>query len=372
MKIGLVTIYHVPNYGSVLQAYATQMLLKSLGYDCEIIQYKYPNRWHFDNGFPKPNNLKIFLHKFGLRTSHRGEIKINLFRKRFLNFTRLFNSLEDLRAQDWADFGCFIAGSDQVWNAKYVLGDSVFMLSFVPPEIPRLSFSSSFALKELPDNLIPKYRYELSQFRALSVREENGKQIIIQQLKINKDVFVCLDPTLLLDKTQWLKIIPRSRFNKKAPYILLYMLNYAFEPRPYVYEILAHYQKRLNCTIRAIAGYSKSYNLNMMDMSDVSVPEFIDLFANADLIVTSSFHGTAFGINFGRPLISLVPNNNDDDRQTSFLRRIGAHSCIAPIDTNVENINPYYDTSVVANNLGMLRNKCICWLEKNLRLLCDD
>ena len=84
MKIGLVTIYQVPNYGSVLQAYATQFLLEHFGAECKIIKYKYPNEWHWNHGARKPQGLRAFIRK--LIPSKKTKV-LQQFRNEYFHFT---------------------------------------------------------------------------------------------------------------------------------------------------------------------------------------------------------------------------------------------------------------------------------------------
>lgn len=366
MKIGLVTIYQIPNYGSVLQAFATQFLLDQLGASCKIINYKYPNEWHWQHGAARPDRLRSLIRKlFPVK-----KIKVlDQFRNEYFHFSRRYNCLQELNDADWSTYDAFIVGSDQVWNSRFVLGDSTFMLSFVPQGKPRYSLASSFALKSLPKQFREKYRNELEQFSALSVREKNGVSIIHDELNIEKPVSIILDPTLLLNKEAWMKAIPRSGFKKKRPYILFYMWAYAFEPRPYIFDVVKYFHQKMNCDIIALEGYTKSEEakgLIMEDCSDSTIPEFIDLFANADLVVTSSFHGTSFALNFGIPLVSIVSNGDGDDRQTTLLKSVGCEFCAVNINADMETISPYYDFEDEQNNLRRLRQASIRWIRNHV------
>lgn len=366
MKVGLITIYQVPNYGSVLQAYATQTLIEQLGIKCDIINYKYPNEWHWQNGAIKPNVFRGFIRK--ILPSKKNKV-LNHFRKHFFHLTRQFKSLDELKNADLDLYDAFIVGSDQVWNTRFVLGDSVFMLSFVPDNKPRYSIASSFAQKTLPEQFRDKYKRELSKFSSLSVREQNGINIIENELQINIPVQVILDPTLLLSKKQWLATIPRSNFKKTRPYILFYMWTYAFEPRPYIYEVLKYYQEKMNYDIIALEGYSSpecTCRIKMKDYSCATIPEFIDIFTNADLVITSSFHGTAFALNFGIPLISIIPDNNDDDRQLTLLNSLDCNQCAIKIGTNLSKIDPIYDVTSEQLLLSKIRNNSIHWIKNNI------
>lgn len=363
MKLGLVTIYQVPNYGSVLQAYATQCILESLGVEVIIINYKYPNHWHYKQGIPRPNPIKGFIHRLGIRNEKYNAL--NKFRKDNYHFSKQYKDYEELKKENWDEYDLFVVGSDQVWKAHFTKGDPTYLLSFLPDDIRRISLASSFASDSIPSEYRELYKQELSKFDALSVRESNGVRIINDELKLGKLVNVVLDPTLLLDKNDWQRLVPRSMFQKKRPYILFYMWAYAFEPRPYIFEVLKHFQNQMDCDIIALEGYTsadQACGVEMRNATTSSIPEFIDLFANSDLVITSSFHGTAFALNFGIPLISVVPDNDGDDRQSTLLRLAGADNCILKNKSPIRNINPLYDQRIVLNRLKEQRLTNLNWI----------
>lgn len=369
LKIGLITIYHVPNYGSVLQAYATQVLLEKLGHECKIINYKYPNKFHYSLGRPKQSIINKIGRFLGLNSAHRKANKLKEFKDKYFHFTKLYSHLNELKSEDWKDYDLFVVGSDQVWKSKYTLGDTTFLLSFVPEKKRRISIASSFATSSIPEEYRERYKSFLKKFDAISVRENNGKYIIEKELMLNCTPSVILDPTLLLSKDEWLEIIPRSNFKKKKKYILLYMLTYAFEPRPYIFEVIKHLQKQEDYDVIALEGYTpyeKAGGIKMTDKTDSSIPEFIDLFANADIVVTSSFHGTAFAINFGIPLISIVPCDKGDDRQSTLLKSMGADSCIATTKKTINDLQQYYDRESTQEAIRNLRKESIKWISDNL------
>lgn len=364
-KVGLTTIYSVPNYGSVLQAFATQELLRKVGCECRIINYKYPNEWHYKKGTKKMNVISRTALFLGLKRHHRKALKLNAFKKKYFNFTPLYKNLNALEQENWDDYDWIIVGSDQVWNPRFLKGDTAYMLSYLPDHIKRFSLASSFASKSLPEDYIGIYKKYLSRFDCLSVREENGKDIFRNELEINKEIKILLDPTLLLSKKEWLELIPRSRFQKKSPYILFYMLDYAFDPKPYIFQVVEYFARKLNYDVIILEGYIPvpfSSEFNVINKTDASVEEFIDLFCNADLVITSSFHGSAFAVNFGIPLISITPDNKQDDRQSTLLRSIGLDRCIISKKTKIKAIHPFYDTTIEQKELNNKRTNAISWL----------
>ena len=372
-RVALMTIHQVPNYGSVLQSFATQTLLGQLGYDCDIINYTYPNAWHYSMGAKKGGGIirsakelvSALLHYTGIRRNLRLELKS--FKKRHYNFTTKFADYRALCESDWSCYVAVIAGSDQIWNYRFVLGDKAFMLGFVPDKILKISLASSFANKSLTSEYIAKYQKYLSRFNAISVREQNGISILHDQLSIESSKLV-LDPTLLINAKQWKSSISPTTKYRGRKFILLYGLYYAFNPKPYIFDLLSKLSKKYDCEIIALAGYASPANsggLRMSDRTNASVNEFIELFDKAFMVVTSSFHGTAFAINFEKPLISIVPNTGDD-RQSSLLRQLGMDSCITPIGMDIEKLSPFYDTVKSQERLLQIRKDNIDWLIKNL------
>lgn len=368
MKIGLVTIFDVPNYGSVLQAFATKKVLELLGNDVSTINYTRKNKWwksksECSGGF----SLKNLIHKCLI--THYGRLVHHLdkFRTAHLGFTGKFDSLEELKEADWNKYQMLVTGSDQVWNSNYLYGDSVYMLSFAPESIRKVAIAASFAQKVLSDDYVSKYQKYLSQYAALSVREQNGKDIIEKQLGLAKEVKVLLDPTLLLSASEWTRCFELS-YSLPPKYILLYMLDYAFEPKPFIYNVVRHFKRTLNCPVLALAGYKrpcKAAELKMQNVGDSTIEKFIDLFHHATLVVTSSFHGTAFAVNFGKPLVSVVPDGGDD-RQTSLLAQLGLMNCAVKVGSAIDGINPFYDVEQEQSRLEQLRKDSISWLKKNV------
>lgn len=368
-NIGLITIYQVPNFGSVLQAYATQIVLEKMGMQCKIINYNYPNEWHYSKGIAKESIRSKIGHFFGILPLHRKANKLIKFKEEHFNFTRLYKNYDELRNEDWSEYDIFAVGSDQVWNSRFTLGDTAFMLSFIPDNKRRISISSSFATESIPEGLVNKYKKHLQKFNAISVRESNGMDIIEKQLQLDIAPTLVPDPTLLLSKEEWISVVPSSKFKKKKEYILLYMLTYAFEPRPYIFEIIKELQKQNDYDVIALEGYTPPQMANgikMIDKRDSSISEFIDLFANADIVVTSSFHGTAFAVNFGIPVISVVPEGNSDDRQSSLLKSLDLDNCIAINGSNNINIEPRYDIAKTNEKICRMRKESLDWIYRSI------
>lgn len=366
-KVGIVTIYDVPNYGSVLQAFATQTILEINGFEPIFIRYNRYNKWLISHGgLKKPNPVRLMLQKLGLKSTHRKIRHLDTFKKHNFKETKIYKDLDELKKEDWSDYDLFIVGSDQVWNPRFCYGDSYYMLSFIPNNKKRISVASSFATQKLPIYLLDKYYKYLSKFSAFSVRELNGISIINNQLNINKNVKLLLDPTLLLSAQEWCKAIP-SRRTLDCKYILYYMWDYAFNPLPYINDVATYFHKKLGYKIVILEDAGKNIVIQgtkVIRLTDATIQQFIDLFANAEMVITSSFHGTAFAVNFGKPLISIVPSDGDD-RQRSLLNSLDLQRCIVNMNTTIEKINPFYDKEKEQYKLDKLRKESIEWINLN-------
>lgn len=375
-KVALMTIFNKPNYGSVLQTFATVEILKDFGYNCDVIDYVHPNEWHYDNGAKHYNKSflkKMILWVVGMMGVKKGIVqkrRLKRFISKHFSITKKYADLRSLELYDWTDYKIAIAGSDQIWSPKYLHGDKAFMLSFIPDNIKKVSIASSFGTNRLPNDLIPKYKKYLSRFSYLTTREPNGKRIINELLEIENNVEEILDPTLLLDSKQWLELLKiKDKVSKSNNYLLLYYLNYSFESAPYIFDVVKYLSKKYRLKIKVICGEQsnliKKSVSEFVDCSGSSIEEFVSLFAGSKIIITSSFHGTAFAVNFGKPLISVIPSSGDD-RQKSLLDFLDISHCAVSLGTDFKELNPFYDNYREQEILSRIREKSLNILKSNL------
>lgn len=372
-QVLLVTIFKVPNYGSILQAYATQQIVERMGLECKVLNYDHINSaWSVAHGIKRRCLKNKIGRLIGLNPHHRKEKKLDKFASKYLHLTRPYYSIEEIEKEENGRYDKYIVGSDQVWNTRFTNCDPVFLLEFVKDkDCDCIAISSSFASKTVDAKYMEKFRKGLSKFKQISVREQNGIEIL-KALGIS-NASLTLDPTLLLSAKEWNKLIVNKR-NLPEKYILLYMWCYAFEPRPLIFDVLRQYQKELNCPIIALEGYAEckgQTDLNIIDATDSSISDFLQLFANASLVVTSSFHGTAFALNYGRPLVSITPGG-DDDRQCTLLQALSLEQCKYSIDSEKMAICPFYNNSVEMEKIYSLRRESIYQIRQMLNPTLDS
>ena len=182
-------------------------------------------------------------------------------------------------------------GSDQVWNPEFRRLSEIDLLKFAEPE-QRIAFSASFGINEIPKESKEKTKRELEKFKAISVREDRGKEII-EELTDRKDVQVLVDPTMLLTAEEWDKVAKKPEQLETDKYILNYFLGNLSEKRRKEIERIA---KDNNCKI-----------INLLDKNgpfyQTGPSEFLYLEKNAFLICTDSFHSCVFAILYNRPFV---------------------------------------------------------------------
>ncbi len=318
-KIATITFHSSYNFGSCLQAYALQEYIKALHKNnCiyKIINIRTDNQKNmYKNAFEKKdfkNKIKRVLFLKEKNNLKERKDKYENFLNNYLQVTKEYNTLEDLKREKF-DYDYYIAGSDQLWNLQAIDFDWAYFLEFTNSK-NKISYSASFGPKKLQFRQEEKERIkkDLLSFKYLSVRE-NGSYENIKELT-EREPYINVDPTLLLNKNDWNKIIKDDRLIKEK-YIFMYNL----KDKKHI-KLAKKIAKKLNLKI-IVANpsiYNKIYHLNTFYNSGPC--EFLNLIKNAEIVLSSSFHGTIFSIIFNKPFFSLYGEN--DLRISSLLKKM--------------------------------------------------
>lgn len=320
-KIGILTMHKVLNYGSALQAFALLHTLEKLQTDSVLIDYKFPNSIKRSI---RTTIRRFFVNLLSGFVFTRKKKRFQRFYQTYFKCTpKVYNTPEELQKGKF-DFDIYMTGSDQVWNPLHVKDDTSFLLPFADKEATKLAYAASFATTELPSHLKEKYSELLSEYKAISVREKSGITLA-ESLTGKKAELVC-DPTLLLTKEEWSELAVQVPQRIKEPYILAYILTYAYNPYPEIDNIINEIQNKLNLKLVILDGSAKDLKRkNCTVIKDAGPLEFLSLVKNASFIITTSFHGTAFALNFEKPFYSIIKSfNNTDSRMLSLLESVGA------------------------------------------------
>lgn len=299
MKVGIVTIIDNGNFGNRLQNYALCEILKKLGVEVETISNfageKSQNQ--FKNMYLR---FRCIIHGNELKYKNRHFKEFN----RNIRFTkRIITNYNNIDLK----YDYFISGSDQVWN-PYIwrLGD-IDLLTFANQN-KRVSYAASIAVSELDKQYEERIKKHITDYKAISVRENNGRQII-QKLTGRNDVEVLIDPTMLLSADDWNKVSNKPKNIKDGE---KYILNYFLGKLP----------EEWDKEIKRIAKDNNCKIINILDEKDpyfISGPsEFLYLEKNAFLVCTDSFHSSVFSIIYDTPFVVF----NRKDKYVSMNSRL--------------------------------------------------
>ena len=315
-KTGIITFEHEENYGAVLQCYALKEFLKSKGAESYVINK------HKDKGkLISFGNPKSFLKSVYLSIPKiLKRRKTDRFKKKYFNYL-------DFDIRDNIDI--FILGSDQVWNPDFIKGEE--QIYFAGFEKKKNSLVASYAAsvgKEFLNDIEKEiFRDNLRNVDVISVREEKGKELLKDLT--DKEIEVLLDPTLLITKDHWEKLII-SEHGTIGKYLLLYHLwDY-------------------NDTLKAAQKIASDLNLKIIELkpnatigsplseifNPVGPSDFLRLFKDASVVVTNSFHGVAFSILFKKEFY-VVSSKSWSTRITNLLDKFNLSERFINVDKQI-------------------------------------
>lgn len=277
-SVAIVTI-ETFNYGNRLQNYALQQVLRSLGYTVKTLPR-----------MPRKKGaivaVKRFIQKLlQSKTSKFREFNLNIdFAESVIGRDEYPQNLND-------KFDFFIAGSDQIWNPyfEFAAGKCDF-LDFADAT-KRISYAASFGVDEIPEAKKMELASYLKQFSAISVREHEGAKIVADL--IGKEAKVVLDPTFLLNCEEWKKMEKKPLKLPKRKYVLIYALG--------------EKSQRFSDKIEQLKNKYEIYDIRSHWLIENEIPigpsEFLYLIHNAEMVLTDSFHATAFSVIYHKKFI---------------------------------------------------------------------
>lgn len=340
-KVEIITIFDNTNFGTYLQALALALVIKRKGYDVEIIDYIRPGQsedaWKkFADNFIK----KIYYTLWEFPRWRKLRNDCHSFVHRFVQLSKVqYLSFDDLkRNPPLADI--YVTGSDQVWNSIYNEGiDRSFYLDFVPEGCKRVAYAASIGMPEIPRGEVEGMRRLLSKYSAMTVREADASRLLAG-LGFS-GVPVVLDPTLLLDKDDWKSISGQFVQIDTEPFILVYSVEEK-EQNALIGKYADILSRKNGWKIYEISYNSYHRRLKFADRHFLQVtPDiFLQLMLKARFVIVSSFHGTAFSINFNKQFLTITPNRFNS-RVDNILTLCGLKDrLVTTSDFDVDNIRP--------------------------------
>lgn len=354
MKVGIITYHRAHNYGAVLQCYALQEIIKELGHDVTIIDYKQP---FIEKLYNPSKYIQIRKQIFHPRNLWRLKSKFKNqdlqacifrdFRDQYLNVSApcMDNNIPN--------FDCYIIGSDQMWSIDCVGNhiDPVYFGDFkrqLGSKLIGFSISSNeSSIRQIKKDLLKYSRL----FDNISFREHSVASQVNKVLSSNFPV--TLDPTLCAKPDIWDDLFDEKWSARK--YLVLYHVKLRFSP--IVYKLLMKQANRI----------SKFHDLEVIDLSDgtYSVKDFISIIKFSKYVLTSSFHATVFSIIFNKPLFSVKLHDGHDERYVDLLHCLNADDFL--VDLDFKDTTPRdVDFNLINNNLKIYRQPSIEYLKSNI------
>lgn len=325
MKIGIITLPLHTNYGGILQAYALQTTLEQMGHQVEILEeplvYKHASLNRYIRRVLKKCvgkrsiiNYEGFMRKWQPRVAANINQFINTYiHRRIVNF----DSLSD------GEYDAFVVGSDQVWRPSYNHHIKNAFLGFAEnwKNVKRIAYAASFGVDnwEFTEEQTDECKKLIQKFDFVSVREDSAVNLCKEQLGIIATHV--LDPTMLLSVDNYQKLIGELKISDK-PYLFSYLLDESEEK----INILKDICNKLNLPVRKIKLENDISKIPMSRLKSLiypSIQEWLASFAQADFVVTDSFHGTVFSIIFNKPFVVLPNKGRGVSRFESLLKTVG-------------------------------------------------
>jgi hypothetical protein len=312
MKIGIAAVTYKDNFGSALQTYATQYTLEKLGYDARIFEIEGVYRGimikkllYYAGRLLDPVEAKYLFANLKSRLRKQASVSTDQFaqdmkvrHQKYQDFNKQWNKMlpkvkgwKGLRKQA-SEMDAVVVGSDQLWRPSNIVG-CYYTLEFVPDEVKKVSFSTSFGVPELPSRLHKHAKRFLSRIEHISVREDSGAEIVKNES--GREATVVCDPTMMLTAEEWMHIQDEPPF-AEGYYILMYLMGDNPEQREFVKKLSKQTGYRIIGLLHGATYISYDEEVADEKPYNVGPAEFINLIRNAEYVCTDSFHCCVFCI----------------------------------------------------------------------------
>ena len=340
-KVSTVTFHKAQNYGSVLQTYALQSFVRQLGathgeeidYTVIDVQPRTQKGLYsiYKKGLSLTNIVKNSVAWWYRKQLHTKQEKFAEFLDTHVSLTQNYPTIEDLYANaPSSDY--FISGSDQIWNVRSCDFEDYFYLDFVK-DAKKISYATSFGPLKIDWDKYDRDKYAslLGAYDHISTREVGSADNVL--LLTGKQPHIHVDPTLLLSMDEWREIQSTANYNN-GEYILLYCL----EPSKAQLKIVKKISKKLGLPV-VITKYNNKNDIfnSFVKRYDTGPLDFLSLVDNAKMVITSSFHGTAFSLIYRKKFYVL--NGKTDNRISDILDKTGLLDRSIECVEDIERVN---------------------------------
>ena len=302
MKIKIITIHNIPNFGSVFQTYTLSRFLRENGYaDVEVVDY---NPSYF-----KPHSLRSRVAALiNLIPYFRRKKKFSAFIRKNIPLTsKSFSSIAELRDAG-LEADVFIVGGDQLWNIYHACGkDDAYKLTFFKGK--KISYGTSMGQKSFPRRDLEDLASKISNFSAIGVRETSSVELL-KSVGIN--AVPTVDPVYLLPASHYDRLLPTIN---EPPYLLVYLVT----PSRLLEDTIAYLADKYGLKVILCSGFSRKCTCDKF-LKDLGPDEILSYIRHADIVLSSSFHATSFSLIFEKQFFTILPDEHTNERIEDLLR----------------------------------------------------
>lgn len=332
-NVGILNFWPFKNMGGIIQAWALQNIIKSLGHSCMLLNYQ------------------IDLYQQQYKNSF-----VERFANKYLTVSELYpSSIALINSNSMVD--TFVLGSDCIWGEWWTILDPslIYMGSFVNPNKKIISYAPSFgnALFERSESHTQVIKYYLNKIDHISVREKSGVDILKNTFDI--DGVQVLDPTLCVDAKEYDELLANSKYHNKD-----YVFNYSIG----IKKEDAAYQKMV-----AKLAQENVYALSQAGLENIDVEDWLYLIKNSKLLITNSYHACCFALKFNVPFYIFSPYGLDTSRFDSLLGLLNLEDRILRSEDDVKSIKNLYSPinwKTVNSILDNEKKHSVAWLKSSL------
>lgn len=373
-QVGIITYHHHYNYGTALQAYALQKSVEAVsGKSCEIIDYRAAE----EKKLTKSQLIALRIRRMFVYVKEWRrvwclkkyesvlEAKKPAFDKFFLDdyvvSENVYHNYAELKNNP-PKYEIYVTGSDQTFSPKIGLNPAMF-LAFAPEGAKKIAYAPSVGVSTLTENEKKTISNYLASYSELSCRESKGVELL-KECVSNKDVQLVVDPTLLLDANDWNQIAVKP--NIQGKYILCYFIGHRKYYRDYARKLSEQTGYPLYFIPVSWMDLEKQNNM----LSTAGPKEFLGLIRDAAIVLTDSFHGTIFSINYRKDFYSFLKIKGgsaalDNSRISGILDRLGLKDRL--LDENSPVSFSHVDYTVAGQKLEEERELSKEYLKKALQ-----
>ena len=322
-KTGILTLSSAQNYGAVLQSFSLLKYLQLNYGETEIINFvpgfivgRY-NLIRIDDTSIYKRIISVIKGIIKLPIPLMTRIRFNIFRKKYCTYSKK----KYVRSIEEDIYDQYIVGSDQVFNLSLTRNEKTFFLPFIKDARKKATYAASLGVDCITTEQRNAYYEGLKDFDYISIREQNGVDIL-KEVLTDKSISCNIDPVFLNNKSFWSKIA--YDYNRKEKYVLVYSLaNNA------VYKSISIAKKFFpNYRIVFVTDSISKADPSVINQRGVGPQQFLGLIRDAECVITNSFHGCAFSIIFEKEFY-VVPFQGTSSRMINLLKILGLDSRLA-------------------------------------------